>query len=179
MYDKIFDYNKSNVTIAYKDSYAGLVNVNTGKPITDFIYDIIEDKNSCNLSDLIAFEDDYNDNPYLRYGRHVIRNGDYFTMRKNNKWGLLDKNGKVIFDFKYRRPINLLGVFVIPGYYVVQAGRREGVLDKNSNIILEPVYDHIMQNKNYWSCEKNDRFGLADVNGNMVADIKYISVNIS
>ena len=65
MYDEIFNYDNSDFTIAYKNGKAGLIDVNTGKSITEFIYDIVEDKNSGNLSDLIKFEDDISPNFFI------------------------------------------------------------------------------------------------------------------
>ena len=99
-------------------------------------------------------------------------------MSKNHKWGLLDKNGKVIFDFKYRYPIQLLSFHrYISDCYIVNADGYEGVLDKNSNIILAPVYNHIMEEKHYWCCEKDNCSGLADINGEFVTKIKYDSIS--
>ena len=176
MYDEIFNYINSDYTIAYKGSKAGLIDVNTGNPITEFIYDIMENslpKHNNGYKDNKMFEDEFD----FFFAMHAGINEDYCTMNKNYKWGLLNKKGNVVFDFKYKYPIQLLNIFrYISGYYIVKADGYEGVLDKNSNIILEPVYDHIMDSNYYWSCEKDNLFGLADINGKMVADIKYSSV---
>ncbi len=176
MYDEIFYYKNSDFTIAYKNGKAGLIDVNTGKPITEFIYDIIKEKNRLSLSNLIKSKDDDDPNLYIAMLAGISK--DYCTMSKNHKWGLLNKEGKVVLDFKYKYPIELLNIFrYISGYYIVNADGYEGVLDENSNIILEPVYDHIMDSNLYWSCEKDNLFGLADINGKMAVDIKYSFVS--
>ena len=173
MYDEIFNYTDSNFTIAYKNGKAGLIDTNTGKPITEFVYDIMENNlPRCvkGYKDHKVFEDELD----FFFAMHAGINKDYCTMSKNNKWGLLNKKGEVVFDFKYKYPIKLLGILCrISGYYIANVEGHEGVIDKNSNIILEPIYDHIMESENYWSCEKDNLFGLADINGKMVADIKY------
>ena len=176
MYDKIFDYDNSNFTIAYKNNKAGLIDVNSGKPLTEFIYDIVEDTINDMLNDLLVLEDN-NSKPSPFCAMLAGISKDYCTMSKNQKWGLLDKNGKVVFDFKYKYPIQLLNKNRYnSGYYIVNIDGFEGVLDENSNIIIEPVYDHIMESKNYWCCEKNNREGLADINGHFVTEIKYPSI---
>lgn len=176
MYDEIYNYTDSNFTIAYKNGKAGLIDTNTGKPITEFVYDIMENNlPRCvkGYKDHKVFEDELD----FFFAMHSGINKDYCTMSKNYKWGLLNKKGEVVFDFKYKYPIKLLGILCrISGYYIANVEGYEGVIDKNSNIILEPIYDHIMESENYWSCEKDNLFGLADINGKMVAEIKYDSV---
>ncbi len=179
MYDEIFCYTDSDFTIAYKNGKAGLVDVNTGKPVTEFVYDIMENnlpRCADGYKDSKMFEDEFD----FFFAMHAGICQDYCTMSKNYKWGLLNKNGQVVFDFKYKYPIQLLDIFrYISGYYIVKQDGYEGVIDKNSNIILEPVFDHIMDDKYYWSCEKDNLFGLADINGKMVVDIKYNSICVS
>ncbi len=81
MYDEIYFFENSNYTVARKGNKIGLVDVNTGKPLTKFTYDRIRKDN-----EMFSF---------------LKLNEDYCPMKENGKWGLLDSKGKVVFDFIY------------------------------------------------------------------------------
>ena len=54
----------------------------------------------------------------------------------SNKYGYIDKNGKVVIDFKY----DFASEFS-EGLARVKKGEKYGYIDKNGNVVIDFIYD--------------------------------------
>lgn len=61
---------------------------------------------------------------------------------ENNKWGFVDKQHKVIVDYKYDKVTE----FNSSGYAGIKLNNKWGIIEENGNIVIEPIY--ILQDTN-------------------------------
>ncbi|MCB0518284.1 MAG: WG repeat-containing protein [Lewinellaceae bacterium] len=62
-----------------------------------------------------------------------------FPIKKNNKWGLMDAEGRLVQQPVY----DAIGEFKQYGYAVMQRGGRVGILNSNGQEIVPPKYDDL------------------------------------
>ena len=160
-YDKILYFYDTNYTIAISGNKTGLIDVTNGCMITDFIYDLVDDKETSEdwdaIYELIGRKYEPENKDYFVLERCIAR--DYCVMRKNTKWGLLNSKGKVVIDFKYDNEIELCS-YPDPNYYIITVDNKNGRIDLKSNILMEPKFDWIHKcGDEYWVCEFNENLG--------------------
>lgn len=63
----------------------------------------------------------------------------YFPVKVNNQWGLMDSNGDLFIEPIY----NAIGEFKQFGYAVMQRNGGVGLLNKQGNEIIQPQYDDL------------------------------------
>ena len=67
----------------------------------------------------------------------IYPNKTLFISKKNGKYGLVDKTGKVIVDYKYDDAIDQNEC----GYVAVKKDGKWGSIDSKGNLVQEPIYD--------------------------------------
>ena len=100
-----------------------------------------------------------------------------FIALSNNKYGILSKDGKVKFEFKYDE-ISIIKNY--PLLYQVKLNNKYGILDKDENIVINIEYDKLgfsdvtndykliienvtTQNKNGLVVYKDGKYGIIDL----------------
>lgn len=159
IYDKIYPfYAENGITVAIKDGKYGLID-RDGNIAADFIYDAI--------------------NPNPKANAYMVEQGE--------KYGLLDKNGKMIKQLDELVPNALYDEYNLIEVYTknTRADSEEyselyGLIDFDGNIVI-PV-----ENTNIWNIsdgiinaqKANDRCGYYDVYGNEITEFKYRTVSV-
>ena len=157
---------KEKFKITNRDGKYGMTDITKGEICIPFIYDflqiiwadtcIIAKKNGLrgiidfNNNSIIPFE--YQDivkhsgitGISIPHGYTIYSGDDYINLKKNDKWGVLNKKGKVIIPFLYDIPVcgTKKDGNDIDSYYTFLEGRAKvkkdgkwGVIDKENNII--------------------------------------------
>lgn len=81
-------------------------------------------------------------------------------LNKQNKWGVIDKNGVVIVDCNYKH-IDLY----TPGKIIVSDGEKYGCLNSDGSIILPMAFDRITLCENYIQVTINESHAEFDYDG--------------
>lgn len=105
-------------------------------------------------------------------------------VKKSSKWGVLDKNGKVVLPIEYDE----IGEFKKYGRKnmakITKAGKH-GMINKKGVIIIPCEYEDIIETR--WNGEiffdgfkvkKNGKYGAVDFSGDVVWPIEYDDINI-
>ncbi|HPO50343.1 MAG TPA: WG repeat-containing protein, partial [Spirochaetota bacterium] len=95
-------------------------------------------------------------------------------VRKNSKYGYIDKNGKVIVNPVYEDGTNFNSNVAF-----VKEDNLWGMINKTGNFIIKPYYDWVWGSQNdYYAVKKNNYYGIVNKNGKVVVEIKYDWVEI-
>jgi hypothetical protein len=126
--------------VKYGDKY-GFVNVHTGELVTGF-----------------EFSDTRKPT------------GGLFWVKKNNKWGCIDKTGKVRIDFLYDEATG----FTAEGRSAVAINGKFGHIDKTGRVRTPLQYEFASYFNNGLSMIRiNDKYGFMDTTGTFVIPVKY------
>ena len=164
-YDKIVPFYHSNndYTVAIINGKSGLID-NNGNQLTEFIYDDLSKEFVEDFPDdfgWIHFENSWN---------------KYCRMRLNGKWGLLDKNGNIVVDFKYTNPVQEWGE-----NFIIQSEEENSctqlIIDRNQNVIKELHYDSVTPEEEYAFVMKNGKCGLINNKIQTLIECKYDSLH--
>ena len=92
------------------------------------------------------------------------------------KWGVIDKNGKVVIPFIYDR---ISGNFEGDSYAIAQIAQQSFTLDKTGKKISYPEFDNVPGNfyrTAYSPASKGDKWGLIDKSGKVVIPLEHEAV---
>ncbi len=107
------------------------------------------------------------------YDRQLHGNNEYLDLKKNNLCGLIKHDGSLVIDFCWDdMKLNDLSEDLIP----VAIDKKWGFVNvKTKETQIEPAYDKVKFFKNGFApvCI-NDKWGMIDANGNMIAKPKYL-----
>ena len=159
-YDKILNFEDRKYTVAILNGKSGLIDIN-GSPLTEFIYDDLSEE----------FEDDFG----YEFGWVNFRNkyDKYCRMRLNDNWGLLDKNGNIVVDFKYSNPVQEWGENFIIELDKDEFSVNSFVMDKNNNIRLDLMFDCIYPRIGYAIVQKDYKYGILNKDLQLIIGCKY------
>ena len=122
-----------------------------------------------------------------------ISSTTYFTIYKDNKWGVIDNLGKEVISPSYKEmiviPNNKKDVFLCTydinddtGEYKTKAlnSKNEEIFTQYSQIEALDNYDgnnNIWYEKNVLKVQKDGKYGLIDFNGKEVLNIEYDNIS--
>lgn len=100
----------------------------------------------------------------------------YSVIGKDEKYGLINKELKIVVEPKYDEIYDFddtEGLIVVAG-----AGERQGVVDASGNWLLPAEYDRISiyGEMGYLKLEKGNKYGIADLKGNIIVDVEYLNL---
>lgn len=86
-------------------------------------------------SDLEVKYFDFNGNE--KETKDVYKNNTLLADQKDDKWGFVDRSGKLVVDYKYDKVTE----FNEYGFAGIKMDNKWGVIDANGNIVAEPIYE--------------------------------------
>ncbi|MCB0740873.1 MAG: WG repeat-containing protein, partial [Chitinophagaceae bacterium] len=90
-------------------------------------------------------------------------------VRKDKKWGFIDKTGKQVVPFLYEDCDSYVG-----NYAKVKQDGKWGIIDKTGKVIIAPKYDNIVPNEEGIFIYYQDSFyGIIDKNGKIISSPNY------
>lgn len=114
-----------------------------------------------------------------------VPNSNLSIVKLNNKYGIVDRTGKVMVPFKYDdiNYVDFRGRFYANNQtntytsidrFSVSIGEKYGVIDENGTIIVPCKYDDAqILNSGMIILEKSNKFSFADRNGRIISKCKY------
>jgi len=91
-----------------------------------------------------------------------------FEVLLDNKYGLMEENGNVIIPPKYDRIYRFSN-----GLAVFRQSGKCGVINEVGKEIIAPIYESISVNKDEIIVELNNKWGLLNIKGDYITNIKY------
>lgn len=135
---------------------------------------VIDSKNKEKLTeyDLVEVIENKDSNNILWYEEEVLR------VKKDNKYGLIDYNGKEILPTEYDSIEALEGV---KNSLIIKKEEKVGLCDNQGNIIIEPEYKEIKAIGNdykngYVVINSDNKYGLVDFTKQVILEPKYEEV---
>ncbi len=97
----------------------------------------------------------------------------YCTIGKDGKYGLINQDLKIVVEPKYDQIFDFddtEGLILVVG-----SGEKQGVVDAAGNWLIPAEYDRISiyHKDQYIDLEKQSKYGIADMKGNIIADVIY------
>ena len=114
-----------------------------------------------------------------------IKNYEYFILRQDNKYGVINKNGDIVIDCEYENviiPNPQKAVFICydenENTKILNQNKEQILIEyeKIEPIKLKNIASNIMYEKNILTFEKDGKYGLIDLEGNMIANSIYESI---
>ena len=90
------------------------------------------------------------------------------SVYQNYKMGVIDKDGHWIISPLFDDLKGFEG-----GFSIFEDQGKFGVINEEGKVIIEAKYDKISKNQNFFSLEENNKFGLADLKGNIILTPQY------
>ena len=164
-YDDIqsFDYNEGLLLVKKRDKY-GIININ-GVTVVKEKFDKIES------------------DAYYEEGSNYKKSGYIVAKKKGDtyKYGFINSIGKQILDTKFEQIGRVKNPAKNDEIYLVVFENGKAGFYKNSKKVLNNDFEDIGydENNNCLILEKNGKQGLADLNGNVIIEMKYDNIYIS
>lgn len=108
--------------------------------------------------------------PYTDIGEYVE---GYMVAEKDEKYGYIDKDGKVKIPFKYSIAENFK-----ESVGVVASSDGYGAIDKSGKEIVPLIYDEVYVNEGYIYVVKDKKIGLFDKDGTKILPVEYDNLSV-
>ena len=117
--------------------------------------------------------ENYDEAQNLWYEENVLK------VQKNNKWGLIDLNGKELLKPEYDSIITLKG---IKNSLVVEKDGLLGLVNNKGIKILDPNYIEIQKfgddyKNGYITINQDNKYGIVNISGNIILENKYEKID--
>lgn len=90
-------------------------------------------------------------------------------VKKNGKWGFIDKTGKIIIEPQYHYVASFS-----EGLAVVKQNGKYGFIDKTGKVVIPLQYDGVDSfSEGLAVVRQNNKWGYIDTNGKTIIDLKY------
>ncbi|MFD0679055.1 MULTISPECIES: WG repeat-containing protein [unclassified Paenibacillus] len=108
-----------------------------------------------------------------QYDSISIYSNDYMVVKKEGKWGLIDKTGQIVVSPKYTYMGNLS-----EGLALINQDNRYGFLDINGKVAIEPTFESAKDFKEgFAGVTVRGKMGFIDKTGSIVIEPKYLNVD--
>jgi len=108
------------------------------------------------------------------YEGFILWVDDLMPARKDGKWGIINRNGEVVIDFRFEE-IRVLG----NGLFVASYGELYGLVDINGDWITEAIYERFFRPhspSHLIAAQKDGKIGYLNENGNVVIDFRFVGM---
>ena len=163
----IYNINTGKCKVFKNDSYVTLVAMNDGE---HFVLE--EDKyyfinpNTFQLIDTADYVIVGDTNRMAQGDEVVSYSSKYVVVTKDDKYGLIDYNGKVVIDSIYDDLITISDDLLIAG-----KNNKYGVIKAAGGSITEIKYDFLYAYDGYYVVKEKDKIGVLDSKGNVLVPL--------
>lgn len=103
-----------------------------------------------------------------------LQDNRFYKVTLNKKLGIVDKYGMKIIDWENNFDYDDIYYDDINNCIIFTKDNKIGVADKLGNEIVPAIYESIEPwDKGIFKIQKDNRYGLIDLNNNIITDIKY------
>lgn len=104
---------------------------------------------------------------------------DIFKVKKDDKYGLIDIDGKEILSIDYENIDTIKGV---QNSLILEKDNKVGLANNSGTIIIEPKYSKIESMSDdykdgYLVIDENEKYGLINYSGSQILDNNYDKIN--
>lgn len=189
VYDEELDFKKGNNSIAKKNGKFGVIN-NQNKEIFPFIYDEINElddveniKNTFILSNKTEDKIVNLNGKTLLSGYQVIHPIFYdhskFIVKKENKFGIVDLQNKILLPIIYDEISDWVEYGPEDRHIVNRNGKFGMVECKTFKEKIPVVYDFVFITRDKVFVEKDNKYGIIDLNNNVLCPLKFDEIKPS
>ncbi len=115
-----------------------------------------------------------------RITREISVDSGYIRMFKNNKWGIVDFEGRIMLPFEYDT-ISYYQSFSdkkVDFLAYVCKNNKYGFIDENIDFLVEPKFDSVnIHYQGLVTVKMNEKYGVLDKNANETIPIMYDSIS--
>lgn len=123
----------------------------------------------------IENKDNYQETEFIYERLYYLPHNQLYLAKKDRKWGLLDKQQKLVVPFQYR-------IFrkTVQQYYVVEKEDKFGILDADLKTVIPLLYEDLHCYKlEYCLAKKNGKWGVIDGQGKTIVPHEYRDIEYS
>ncbi|MBR0350690.1 MAG: WG repeat-containing protein [Clostridia bacterium] len=192
-------YEKSVLKYKENDKY-GLIDY-SGKKITDAIYNqiqaleykegelLVEQNGNYGVINIkgtelvpIKYLNIHADGYYTE--KDGFKNCGYIVAVKSEKgyrYGYIDKDGKETLETNYNELSRITDIKDDNNIYFIASKNGQYGIYKNSEQLINNEYQSISYNKNnkLFLLEKSKKFGICDIDGKQIIDVKYTQIDVN
>ena len=95
------------------------------------------------------------------------------------RYGYIDVDGNEVLKPEYNELSRVAEIKEDKGMYFLAAKNGQYGVYKNSEQIINNEYQSISFNNNLFLLEKSKKYGVADIDGNIILDVKYSQIDIN
>ena len=119
---------------------------------------------------------------YKKYDEISAHNGKCISVKKNNLWGIIDSNEKIIIPITYKNRIFSINDTL----FIISSDNKRGIINKKREIFLPFEYENIWPvlesdsplNTKYLNLVKQyGKSGIIDLNKNVLIPLEYNKVD--
>ena len=123
----------------------------------------------------IENRDNYLETEFIYERLYYLPHKQLYLARKDKKWGLIDKDQKIVIPFQYR-----LFMKTVQQYYVVEKEDKFGILDADLNLLIPLVYEDLLCYKlDHCLAKKEGKWGVIDGQGKTIVPHEYRDIEYS
>lgn len=180
----------SNIAVYSKNLKRGFFDYNSGKPLTDPIYDkawnFYEEVGAVEKDGYVSFMNTDFQPAFPKKFKLVrasdswpeairFRDGQCVLALTPDSIGVIDKHGNWILEPKYQ----LVSELSTDSCRVVRINGLAGVVDYNGNVIIEPIYDAVrLPNKGVANVVKNGSQKQITYSGTVLRDFVFDNISV-
>ncbi len=110
---------------------------------------------------------------------NIFFDDNILLVEKDNKYGLIDYEGKVILNCDYD---GIEALKKIENSFIIKKDNKQGIVDAKGKIIIEPTYKEIKSigdnyQNGYIVINEKNKYGVIDFTGNQVLENKYDDIS--
>jgi len=115
-----------------------------------------------------------------------ISDNGYIYCQKNEKWTVLDRNGKLLIDAEYDEIVDfnkdgygIVAIYEERDETVAGYGYLHGLINKKGEYVIEPIYDdmYFADDEDYIVFSLDDKYGCMDYEGNIILEPMYDEID--
>jgi uncharacterized protein (TIGR02145 family) len=90
---------------------------------------------------------------------------------EERKWGYIDDNGKISINYQFNNAQDFSN-----GRAVVSSDDKYGVIGKDGKYIINPQFEYMMNDGEWFVIDQNDKWGWCDANGKIIINPQFANV---
>lgn len=155
--------NKESELLVKKDGKYGVINSKGAKLIKE-------------QYDSIVADGYYTENNKYGLSGYIVSN----KTTQGYRYGYINSKLKNILDVEYTSITRVLEIEDIKDVYLVASKNGQYGVIKNKKVIINYSYQGIEYDKNnkIFELQRNSKYGIADINGNVIIPVEYSSIQI-
>ena len=155
---------KEGELIVKKDNKYGVININ-GVELVDINYEQVK------------LDEYYTDENKYEYAGYIVST----KTEEGYRYGYINNNGELITKMEYNELSRVTDIQDNNNIYLICAKNGQYGVIKNEKELISNQYQSIRfdESNNLFVVEKSKKYGIADINGNLIVPIEYKQIDIT